>query len=79
MDWRNRIGLYRAYFLGLSGIGFTLPYLPLYLRQQGMSDRTNCRPKGASFGRFLLPLGFGFLQGNARFQGGSLGFEKVDG
>jgi MFS family permease len=40
MDWRNRIGLYGAYFLGLSGIGFTLPYLPLYLRQQGMSDRT---------------------------------------
>jgi MFS family permease len=40
MDWRNRIGLYGAYFLGLSGIGFTLPYLPLYLRQEGMSDRT---------------------------------------
>lgn len=40
MDWRNRIGLYGAYFLGLSGIGFTLPYLPLYLRQHGMSDRT---------------------------------------
>lgn len=39
MDWRNRIGLYGAYFLGLSGIGFTLPYLPLYLRQEGMSDR----------------------------------------
>jgi MFS family permease len=39
MDWRNRIGLYGAYFLGLSGIGFTLPYLPLYLRQKGMSDR----------------------------------------
>ncbi len=40
MGWRNRIGLYGAYFLGLSGIGFTLPYLPLYLRQQGMADRT---------------------------------------
>jgi MFS family permease len=40
MDLRNRIGLYGAYFLGLSGIGFTLPYLPLYLRQEGMSDRT---------------------------------------
>ena len=25
MDWCNRIGLYGAYFLGLSGIGFTLP------------------------------------------------------
>lgn len=39
MDWRNRLGLYGAYLLGLSGIGFTLPYLPLYLRQEGMSDR----------------------------------------
>ncbi len=39
MDWRNRIGLYGAYFFGLAGVGFTLPYLPLYLRQQGMSDR----------------------------------------
>jgi MFS family permease len=39
MDWRNRIGLYGAYFCGLAGVGFTLPYLPLYLRQQGMSDR----------------------------------------
>ena len=29
MDWRNRIGLYGAYFLGMAGIGFTLPYLPL--------------------------------------------------
>jgi MFS family permease len=39
MDWRNRIGLYGAYFLGIAGIGFTLPYLPLYLRQEGLSDR----------------------------------------
>jgi MFS family permease len=39
MDWRNRIGLYGAYFFGVSGIGFTLPYLPLYLGQQGLSDR----------------------------------------
>ncbi len=39
MDWRNRLGLYGAYFLGISGIGFTLPYLPLYLGQEGMSDR----------------------------------------
>ena len=31
MDWRNRIGLYGSYFLGMSGIGFTLPFLPLYL------------------------------------------------
>jgi MFS family permease len=40
MDWRNRIGLYGAYFFGVAGIGFTLPYLPLYLGQHGLSDRT---------------------------------------
>jgi MFS family permease len=40
MDWRNRIGLYGSYFLGVAGIGFTLPYLPLYLGQQGLSDRS---------------------------------------
>jgi len=39
MDLRNRIGLYGSYFLCMAGIGFTLPYLPLYLRQQGLSDR----------------------------------------
>jgi MFS family permease len=39
MDWRNRIGLYGSYFFGVAGIGFTLPYLPLYLGQQGLSDR----------------------------------------
>ena len=39
MDWRNRLGLYGAYFLGMAGIGFTLPYLPLYLGGEGLSDR----------------------------------------
>ena len=39
MDPRNRIGLYGSYFLGMAGIGFTLPYLPLYLGEQGLSDR----------------------------------------
>jgi len=39
MDLRNRVGLYGAYFFGVAGIGFTLPYLPLYLGQQGLSDR----------------------------------------
>ncbi len=38
MDLRNRIGLYGSYFLCMAGIGFILPYLPLYLRQQGLSD-----------------------------------------
>ena len=35
MDWRNRIGLYGSYFLGMAAIGFTLPYLPLYLGEKG--------------------------------------------
>jgi MFS family permease len=39
MDRRNRLGLYGAYFCGMAGIGFTLPYLPLYLRGEGFSDR----------------------------------------
>ena len=39
MDWRNRIGLYGAYFCAMAGIGFTLPYLPLYLKERGLSDR----------------------------------------
>jgi len=39
MDLRNKLGLYGSYFLGMAGIGFTLPYLPLYLGQQGLSDR----------------------------------------
>jgi predicted MFS family arabinose efflux permease len=37
---RNRVGLYGAYFFGMSGIGFCLPYLPLYLKEEkGFSDR----------------------------------------
>jgi MFS family permease len=39
MTWRNRIGLYGSYFLGIAAIGFTLPYLPLYLGEKGLSDR----------------------------------------
>jgi MFS family permease len=39
MDWRNRLGLYGAYFCAMAGIGFTLPYLPLYLKERGLSDR----------------------------------------
>jgi MFS family permease len=39
MDHRNRIGLYGSYFLGMAGIGFTLPYLPLYMKQEGLSVR----------------------------------------
>lgn len=40
MNWRNRIGLYGSYFLGMAAIGFTLPYLPLYLGEKGLSDRS---------------------------------------
>ena len=39
MTLRNRIALYGAYFFGMAGIGFTLPYLPLYLVQRGLSER----------------------------------------
>src|SRR5438270_805954 len=39
MDWRNRVGLYGSYFFGMAAIGFTLPYLPLYLGEKGLSDR----------------------------------------
>ena len=39
MTLRNRIGLYGAYLFGMSGIGFTLPFLPLYLSEKGLTDR----------------------------------------
>jgi MFS family permease len=39
MDLRNRIGLYGSYFFGMAAIGFTLPYLPLYLGEKGLSPR----------------------------------------
>jgi MFS family permease len=40
MGVRNRLGLYGAYFLGMSGIGFCLPFLPLYLKEEkGFTDR----------------------------------------
>ncbi len=38
MAWRNRIGLYGAYFFGMAGIGFVLPFLPRYLKTQGFSN-----------------------------------------
>jgi len=38
MDTSNRVGLYGSYFFGMAAIGFTLPFLPLYLGQRGMSD-----------------------------------------
>jgi MFS family permease len=40
MGLRNRVGLYGAYALGMAGIGFCLPFLPLYLKEEkGFSDR----------------------------------------
>src|SRR5260370_5645492 len=39
MDRRNRIGLYGSYFFGMAGIGFVLPFLPKYLKQQGLSNQ----------------------------------------
>ena len=49
MDWRNRIGLYGSYFLGMAAIGFTLPYLPLYLGEKGFptGDRDRLDAGGA--------------------------------
>ncbi len=39
MDWRNRIGLYGSYFLGMAAVGFILPFLPKYLTDEGFPDR----------------------------------------
>ncbi|QEL17497.1 MFS transporter [Limnoglobus roseus] len=40
MNLRNRFGLYGSYFFGMAGIGFTLPYLPAYLKEtKGYSDQ----------------------------------------
>ena len=40
MGLRNRVGLYGAYFLGMAGIGFCLPSLPTYLKEEkGFSDQ----------------------------------------
>lgn len=38
MDLRNRFGVYGSYFLGVAGIGFTLPFLPPFLAAQGLTD-----------------------------------------
>src|SRR5579872_2040310 len=38
MDYRNRLGIYGTYLCGVAGIGFTLPFLPLYLAHSGLSD-----------------------------------------
>jgi len=39
MDLRNRIGLFGCYFLGMAGIGFTLPFLPDFLQSEGLSKQ----------------------------------------
>jgi MFS family permease len=36
---KTRIGLYGSYLLSMASIGFILPFMPLYLRQEGLSDR----------------------------------------
>ena len=40
MSWTFAIesDSYGSYFLGMAGIGFTLPYLPVFLAQKGLSD-----------------------------------------
>jgi MFS family permease len=59
MDLRNRIGLYGSYFLGVCGIGFTLPYLSLYLGEAGLSDRAigMVSMLAALFGLGQFPIG----------------------
>jgi MFS family permease len=39
-DLRNKVALSGAYFLGMTGIGYCLPFLPTYLQEhKGFSDR----------------------------------------
>lgn len=40
MGLHNRLGLYGSYFFGMTGIGFCLPFLPLYLKEdKGVTDQ----------------------------------------
>jgi len=39
MNRQNRWGIYGCYLFGAAGIGFTLPFLALYLGQEGLSDQ----------------------------------------
>jgi predicted MFS family arabinose efflux permease len=40
LSLRNRVGLYGSYFFGMAGIGFCLPFLPVYLKEEkGFSDQ----------------------------------------
>ena len=40
MHWRDKLGLYTSYFLCMSGLGFILPFLPIYLGERGVSDQS---------------------------------------
>lgn len=40
MELRHKIGLYLSYFLSMAGLGFILPFLPLYLGERGISDQS---------------------------------------
>ncbi len=39
MKYQEKIGISASYCLGMAGIGFTLPFLPLYLGDRGLSDQ----------------------------------------
>ena len=39
MEKRNKFGLYWAYFMSMAALGFILPFFPLYLGEQGVSDQ----------------------------------------
>jgi MFS family permease len=60
MSWRNGIGLYGAYFLGVSGIGFTLPFLSPYLAEKGLTEQEIgvLSTVAAVAGLMQFPLGF---------------------
>lgn len=60
LSWRNRLGLYGAYFLGVSGIGFTLPFLSPYLEEKGLTEQQIgiVSTLAALVGLVQFPLGF---------------------
>ena len=39
MPKRNKFGLYWAYFMSMAALGFILPFFPIYLGEQGVSDQ----------------------------------------
>jgi MFS family permease len=59
MKTRNKYGLYWAYFLSMSALGFILPFFPIYLGERGVSDQAMgvIWSIGALTSMLQLPLG----------------------